>query len=135
MAWPDSVESQEGKRTYPGALAVQKDTEFKSVPVKAHEDTGIPLVLLCTWDTDNMVPILAEAQDLQNKRESAMTVNSAYTAAGLLEYRGYHPTEGAADGATGWLIDKFTYDANGLETKRVTHYAATATWTARATYF
>jgi len=68
------------------------------------------------------------------KREYALTVNSAYDSNSLLEYRGYHEDFEAANGDTGWLIDKFAY-STGLELKRVTYYAATATWTGRAGYF
>ena len=55
---------------------------------------------------------------------------SAYDAVtNLMLYLGYAP-HGAATSATVWMIFKYTYDANGLETLKQTGYGA---WDARDT--
>jgi hypothetical protein len=73
-------------------------------------------------------------QSLDGKRISSLTINTEIVSGNVI-YRGYHQSFNAADGDTAWMIDKWEYDVNDQETKRLTYDDAAATWTDRATYF
>ena len=60
---------------------------------------------------------------------SNMQARWAYNADGTLLYSGFAP-RGLAEGTDGWLLQKFTYDAN---LRAVTRTIAYGDWTNRAT--
>lgn len=108
MANPD------GGTGFPGQIQARDSVTKAPIDLFGDEEAGALKVALYCWDTDSLEWVRQRQPQMAPGDDDDDYHLYEYDGSGNLLYRGSNAVHGASQDATTWVIQKYTWGANGL---------------------